>query len=343
MKKGLLVYSAPKGKLNIGDYIQSLAARQFLGANVDYLINRERLDEFDEAEVKLILNGWFTHEADHWPPSSKIKPLFVAFHISSLVKNQILSSKGILYLKHHEPIGCRDHETVKILKENGIDAYFTGCLTLTLSETYTSENKDGKIYIVDAFVSPKRKLYSFLSFVLLFITKNRTITKIHKKRYKINTIASILDTTLFYFQYSKYFTDELLLQAFYINHQITVNQFNSEIEKFEYASNLLNKYAKAKLVVTSRIHCALPCLSLETPVIYVENIDQDEWSSCRLDGLRELFNIITSKKGILTIKFRKEDGKINSHSVIMNRSNYKLLRDKLIAKCNSFINDITKS
>jgi hypothetical protein len=343
MKKGLLVYSAPKGKLNIGDYIQSLAARQFLGDSVDYLINRERLDEFNEADVKLILNGWFTHESNHWPPSAKIKPLFVAFHISSLVKNQILSSKGILYLKQHEPIGCRDKETEKVLKENGIDAYFTGCLTLTLGESYTSENKDGNIYFVDAFVSPKRKLYSCLLFLFLFVTKYHTLNKIHKKRFKINTIASILDSTLFYFQYSKYFTDELLLQALYINHEISVNQFNSENEKFEYASDLLNKYAKAKLVITSRIHCALPCLSLETPVIYVENIDQDEWSSCRLDGLRDLFNIITSKKGILSIKFKKEDGKINSHSVITNSSDYRLLRDKLIDKCNSFINDTTQS
>lgn len=343
MKKGLLVYSAPKGQLNIGDYIQSLAAKQFLGDNVDYLINRERLDEFHESDVKLILNGWFTHESNHWPPSANIKPLFVAFHISSLVKNQILSSKGIQYLKQHEPIGCRDKETVKILKESGIDAYFTGCLTLTLGENYTSEKKDGNIYIVDAFVSPKRKIYSSLIFLFLIITKYHTLNNIHKKRFKINTIASILDSTLFYFQYSKHFTDELLLQAFYINHQISVNQFNSENEKFEYASNLLNKYAKAKLVITSRIHCALPCLSLETPVIYVENIDQDEWSSCRLDGLRELFNIITSKKGILSIKFKKEGDKINSHSVIKNKSDYRLLRDKLIDKCNSFINNTTQS
>ena len=33
------------------------------------------------------------------------------------------------------------------------------------------------------------------------------------------------------------------------------------------AKNLLNKYASAKLVITSRIHCAIPCLSLGTPVL----------------------------------------------------------------------------
>lgn len=44
----------------------------------------------------------------------------------------------------------------------------------------------------------------------------------------------------------------------------------------EYAKYLIRKYAKAKLVVTSRIHCALPCLGIETPVIFVtsDNLEQ---------------------------------------------------------------------
>ena len=33
--------------------------------------------------------------------------------------------------KRFEPIGCRDENTVKILKEKGIAAYFSSCLTTT--------------------------------------------------------------------------------------------------------------------------------------------------------------------------------------------------------------------
>ncbi|MHB9292886.1 hypothetical protein Holit_01999 [Hollandina sp. SP2] len=44
----------------------------------------------------------------------------------------MLSPAGIKYLKKHEPIGCRDYGTVKLLGKYGINAYFSGCLTLTL-------------------------------------------------------------------------------------------------------------------------------------------------------------------------------------------------------------------
>ena len=35
-------------------------------------------------------------------------------------------------LKKYEPIGCRDLKTTDKLKNKGIDAYFSGCLTTTI-------------------------------------------------------------------------------------------------------------------------------------------------------------------------------------------------------------------
>jgi len=80
MKFGLLTYIEDKHVCNVGDYIQSLAAKQFL--QVDLLLNRERLGEYDGEEVKLIMNGWFTHNIHHWVPNDSINPLFVSFHIN---------------------------------------------------------------------------------------------------------------------------------------------------------------------------------------------------------------------------------------------------------------------
>ena len=51
------------------------------------------------------------------------------------------------------------------------------------------------------------------------------------------------------------------------------------------ADELLKKYAKAEMVVTSRIHCALPCTGMGTPVIYVDNAGLEEVHRCRLYGL----------------------------------------------------------
>ena len=80
----------------------------------------------------------------------------------------------------------------------------------------------------------------------------------------------------------------------------------SHYERFKIAKNLIYKYAKAKLVITSRIHCALPCLALNTPFIFV-NKDY----SIRYDGLYELLNTVGINSSILEInsiikEFRKK-------------------------------------
>ena len=122
-KFGLLKYQENNIYFNLGDNIQSLAAKQFL-PKVDVLINREKLAKYNGERTKMIMNGWFTHNVNDWTPSKDIDPLFVSFHMNSSVANLLLSEKGIDYLKKHEPIGCRDKHTVKILKEKGIEAYF---------------------------------------------------------------------------------------------------------------------------------------------------------------------------------------------------------------------------
>ncbi len=40
--------------------------------------------------------------------------------------------------------------------------------------------------------------------------------------------------------------------------------------RLQYASDLLDRYARASLVITPRIHCGFPCLALKTPVILLQ-------------------------------------------------------------------------
>ena len=60
MKYGLLTYDENERFFNVGDNIQSLAAKQFL-PKVDEFINREELAEHKGDAVNLIMNGWFSH------------------------------------------------------------------------------------------------------------------------------------------------------------------------------------------------------------------------------------------------------------------------------------------
>ena len=77
------------------------------------------------------------------------------------------------------------------------------------------------------------------------------------------------------------------------------NEYSSESERFARADELLTKMASAQYVITSRIHCALPCLGFETPVVYIRNLSESKKSTCRLGGLESLFNVITVKGKML--------------------------------------------
>jgi len=337
MKKALLIYQTnPKTKIfNIGDYIQSLSASQFFADKIDAFINRERLDEYNGDDVKLIMNGWFMHDPDHWPPSPKIHPLFISFHINSLAKNKLISEDSIRYLKQFEPIGCRDRNSTKLLHDKGIHSYFSGCLTLTLSNNYKSNNpKREKFIFVDPIYKINKSAISLLKLSAMVIMNWHKMAILCKKINGRFSFRKLFQATAFYEIYSKLFLDNIIMNASYIHHEITDN-FPSENSKFDFAQNLLHIYAEAKLVITSRIHCALPCLALDTPVLYIENINQSEVSSCRLDGIKELFNIIKYDHGKLSCDLLK--GKVTNDTELINSDKYISIRDNLTIICNSFI------
>lgn len=340
MKKGLLVYrSNPLSNVfNIGDYIQSLAAMQFIGCkDVEYL-NREELDLYTGEDIKLICNGWFMHSPYNWPPAPKIKPLFVAFHLNSSIKDIILSNeKNVLYLKKHEPIGCRDMYTVSLLKEKGIDAYFSGCLTLTLGLKYKSEElKSDSIYFVDVPSVRKISINSLMRCALIFVFDFKKLIKIFRRRFSKFSILNYIKNLFFVEQYSKIFSMEVLESAEYIAHEIQ-DSFDCEDAKFKYAEELLYKYAKAKFIVTSRIHCALPCLGLETPVLFIYNTDHDFISKCRFGGLLELFHVIQINKNRLISPYGTN--LITKETLFQNKSKYVIYRDALINRCTKYVNE----
>ena len=93
----------------------------------------------------------------------------------------------------------------------------------------------------------------------------------------------------------KLFPSNVLHSAKKIAHWIPPDKLN-EISRYLYAYQLIEKYARAKLVITTRIHCALPCVALGTPVIFLNlknlynaNANQE---SPRVSGLTSLFHTV---------------------------------------------------
>ena len=328
-------------RINIGDYVQALASSQFL-PHIDGFIDRdEELKEYDGERCKVIMNGWFMHDPENWPPSEKILPLFVAFHINSDAKEKLLSPTSLEYLKKYQPIGCRDLNTMKLLTTKGVKAYFSGCMTLTLGIKYHSDTKEPTTYIVDPIYNGSLKGRNLMKAIYEMLIHPFDICKLcmTEELYLYsgrNILNKCIKTALYYKEYKRIFGRKTVMEAIYISqgheHQ---DKCKSDQEQLNKAEHLIKQYSKAQLVITSRIHCALPCLGIETPVIYLENSQDVENSFCRMGGLRELFNIVVVDKGVLVPKF-DTTLPITANNHPKNKEYWRPLAQGLIQKCKGF-------
>ena len=191
-KYGVLVVGT-ESQINIGDYIQGLAARQFL-PHVDEFIERERLKDYNGPNVKVIMNAWYMHHPEQFPPSSQIEPLYVAVHINDMIKKDFSESgKLSAFSNSQQEIGCRDENTAEYLKLNGINAYFSGCLTLTLGNTYRSIEKDNKVYIVDPVIPAVSGWMDAFYSVFKSLRIAKRIKLIFEKKYPNCSFAQAID------------------------------------------------------------------------------------------------------------------------------------------------------
>ena len=341
MKYKLLSVEKGNGWTNIGDYIQALAASQFL-PSIDGFVDREELSQYDGEECVVIMNGWFMHIPNNWPPSKKIRPVFLSFHINKEASEKMLTNRGITYLKENGPIGCRDRYTLSLLNQRGIESWFTGCLTLTLGNKYTSVEKKEKVYFVDPCIPISQNridsLVVLLKNPILVFKISKQLSNLHD-RFSFRDKLSI--SSQFIRIYSKMFAKDCLGNAVFITHVSNRYDVWSNEEKLYEAEKLIRLYSRAKFVVTSRLHCALPCLGLQTPVYFTQGVSSNEESDCRLDGLEELFNKMTVSSSNIICDFNYI-GKLSESNIVANKTNWQPLARNLTTKCTQLISNTSK-
>lgn len=184
MKFGVLYNQA---NLNIGDDIQAYATARYL-PTIDYFIDREYINDFKSdgnEPVAVIMNAWYMWRKWNWPPSRCIVPHMVGFHYAdhklafqpgSPLKYEALEGVGGDYLRAYGPVGCRDLFTMERLKGIGIDAYFSGCITLTLPLMPIKKVKKEYVCIVDVEKSVRERLLEIFrntDYDVKIITHNR--------------------------------------------------------------------------------------------------------------------------------------------------------------------------
>lgn len=361
-KNGILVSSTQQsgsvdGYKNIGDYVQSLAQVHYTGTDDIVFVDKERISEFNNngSKVKVILNAWWIVFTEYWPPSDDISPLLLSMHISPSKADKMLTSEGISYLNKFGPVGCRDRGTEEILNSKGVDCYYSGCLTLTLGLRYKNAEVNNKVIFVDPYIESIRDANGDFSFSLMLsntvfgISKFKKIIKLYEKfnhfycnSGRFQSIRKFICVSAFYRSYNKRFSDEILFNGKYLSQSVKIGQgtnYNTEEEKMRLAEQFIIDYSDASLVVTSRIHCALPCLGLETPVLFVHSEGVGHVRDPgRFGGIVELFNVLKYNNFNLSSDDENIPININSKTLIdiVNKDSHVEIMEKMINKCKQF-------
>lgn len=133
---GILTYNS----INIGDEIQSLAAMRFL-PRIDSYVYREKINLFKPSiKTKLLMNAWWMWKPENFSIDKNVDALFTSVHIRETIFSNF--EKKMEIFSKFAPIGCRDLSTCEYLKSHNIQAYFSGCLTLTLQRNYNIPKQD---------------------------------------------------------------------------------------------------------------------------------------------------------------------------------------------------------
>ena len=90
-------------------------------------------------------------------------------------------------------------------------------------------------------------------------------------------------------------------------------------ERFKNVKELLDTYQAAELVITTRLHCALPCLALNTPVLLLYD-EEKLYTKDRLADYAKIVNKMTTSEFL-------ESGIEKIKSKIINPTNYLSIKE----------------
>jgi hypothetical protein len=287
VKSNFAVLGYPNSN-NLGDFIQSIAAEEWMKPKIPQRIDRDQLHKYQGPPVKLVMNGWFMEEPTNWPPSESIQPLFISFHLNPTAERGMLNSEGIQYFKKHQPIGCRDTYTQKTLEKHGIQTYFSACLTLTLkrANSFKSDKKRKGILVLSPLerLLPQEEInkqQGLKGQLLSIAQKLKQPFKSNKYSVAMNRLEAYLSQM----------DEEVLVKT-----QLMSPSTFSESDRIKAAQEQLECIASAKLVITSRIHSALPAVAYGTPVIFLADGLQHPNQKSRFEGMESFFKMITSEQ-----------------------------------------------
>lgn len=288
MKYGLLYY---KDTDNIGDDIQTYASSRFL-PKIDYMIDRENIELFvpnKKEKVSTIMNAWYIHDGFNFNISPYILPLYTSVFF-----------KYIEYYKGIE-VGSDylNRNIIKSLKNYGP----VGC----------RDNHTKKML-------SKLGIESYFSGCLT-LTLDK-FSNVEKGNYIVVNGLSKDEI--------KYIKSKTKRKIIEFKQDVKKKSFSDETweERKKRVEDVLKLYQGAYMVITTKLHCSLPCLALETPVLLLYDTSCQE-NKDRIGSYLTYLNYIN----------RNELKKVNIDfdKPKKNKTKYLELRKKLIEQCKNFV------
>jgi hypothetical protein len=178
------------------------------------------------------------------------------------------------------PFGSRSTVTDKLLKARKIKSYFSACLTLTLDMEGAVLNCNAELlksrYLQNSILKPNATKFpsteNKTKIILIDVVDQQAVPKsVWESENAIHLKANV--------------------EPWYPNCE-------KKMGRYSYSYKLLSTYAnQAKVVITSRIHAALPATAFGIPVIFVENSgSRSNWLPGgkqlvgRVEGLLDMFH-----------------------------------------------------
>lgn len=267
---------------NIGDDIQAIAAKKLLSGNV-VPIDREFIGVFEyPMHLPTLVNGWFMHTKETW------------CHLNVPAPN-----------KSWPPSPCIDPLIISF----HINEIF-------LPYAFTDE---GSAYLKAHAPIGARDLNTLKELqareIPSYFSGCLTLTLDNESEEREDIIYAVdLDKECYHSLKLK--TNSPIVRITHILNGKSA--FDPEI-RADIAHSLLEKYKRAKAVVTTRLHAAMPCLAFNTPVLLI-----NERSDKRLHGLRELTHTCTRAE------FLKGQFNFDFESPNPNPKDYLNLRQNLL-------------
>lgn len=255
-------YKTPRGLdvRNLGDYLQSeateLAVRAAMGEAVAFTPwPRNALSWYDGPPAICVMQGWYEHDTLRFLPNRNVLPVWVGTHFERATRERLafLAALDRDLLTDWE-FGCRDLSTLEWCRSQGLAAYFSRCLTLTLP-TRGPARRD-KLFLVGPDAWRER-------------VQNALPRALREARPVVCA-------------------DQL----------VTGERALAERDHLPAAKTLLQTYRdEAALVITSRIHCAQPCLAMGIPVVFIDPVNKEAERFSTLRGLIPIHSFDDLKAG----------------------------------------------